>query len=163
MSDILQRIVEKKREELAVRKAALPLARVREQAGVVMAQAPTLDFTAALRGARPRGRGGAVRVIAEIKRRSPSKGEFPWHGDVPRQARAYERGGAACISVVTDGPFFGGNEDMLRQAKAAAGLPVLQKEFLVEPWQVHQARAIGADAVLLIAAILPGGLLGELQ
>ncbi|MBI4082951.1 MAG: indole-3-glycerol-phosphate synthase [Candidatus Lambdaproteobacteria bacterium] len=164
MADILAQIVAKKREEVAARKRELEPARVAEQA---RARAPALDFEGALRGVRPRGAGGngrlpEARIIAEIKRRSPSQGEFPWHGDAPRQARAYERGGARAISVVTDGPFFGGSPELLQQVKAATALPVLQKEFVLEPYQVRFARALGADAVLLIAAILPGALLGEL-
>ena len=158
MSDILQRIVETKRETVAAMQAATPLGDVQARAARL---APVLDFTAALRGPRPRGSGGEVRIIAEIKRRSPSKGEFPWHGNAVRQAVAYEMGGARAISVVTDGPFFGGSPDMLRQVKAHARLPVLQKEFVIDPYQVHFARALGADAVLLIASILPGGMLGE--
>jgi indole-3-glycerol phosphate synthase len=159
MSDILNRIVEKKREEVAERKRALPMPDVR---GEARRQPPTRDFTEALRGARPRGTGRAVNVIAEIKRKSPSKGEFPWHGDVARQARAYQDGGAKAVSVVTDGPFFGGSPEMLREARRAVTLPVIQKEFVIEPWQVLFARALGADAVLLIAACLPGGLLADL-
>ena len=159
MSDILNRIVEKKREEVAGRKLALPLEQVRAQAA---AAAPARDFPAALRAPRPRGAGRQVNVIAELKRKSPSKGEFPWHGDASRQARDYERGGAKAVSVVTDGPFFGGSPELLQEVRRHVSLPVLQKDFVLEPWQVYFARAIGADAVLLIAACLPGGLLGEL-
>jgi indole-3-glycerol phosphate synthase len=159
MSDILSRIVALKREEVAARKRAAPLAQVRDQA---RAQPPARDFTAALCGGRPRGTGRIVNVIAEIKRKSPSKGEFPWHGDVARQARAYEVGGARAMSVVTDGPFFGGSEALLREARSHVRLPILQKEFVIDPWQVYNARAIGADAVLLIAACLPGARLAEL-
>ncbi len=159
MSTILDRIVADKREEIAGLKRAMPLERVIGQAGK---QPPALDFVSALRGARPRGGGGEANIIAEVKRRSPSKGEFPWHGDAARQARAYELGGASAISVLTDGPYFGGSPDLLRQVKAATKLPVMQKEFVLEAYQVHFARSLGADAVLLIARILPGGLLGEL-
>lgn len=162
MSDILSQICAKKREEVARLKRALPLERLREQAA---ARPPALDFAAALRGARPRGALGAglrVNIIAELKLRSPSKGVFAWHGDVERQVRDYELGGAAAISVVTDGPFFGGSTELLRQVKARVELPVLQKDFLLEPWQVHYARALGADACLLIVAVLPGALLGEM-
>lgn len=162
MSDILLKIVAAKREEVAGLKAGLPLAGVRAQAEEAQGRAPVRDFTGALRSSRPRGRGHAVHVIAEIKRRSPSKGEFPWRGDAARHARDYERGGAACISVVTDGPFFGGSVELLQQVRGAQGLPVMQKDFVLEPWQVYRARAIGADAVLLIAACLDGGLLREL-
>jgi len=159
MSDILDRIVEQKREEVAGRKRATPLAQVRDQART---QPAARDFPGALRNERPRGAGRRVNVIAELKRKSPSKGEFPWHGDVARQARAYEQGGAKAMSVVTDGPFFGGSEALLQEARSHVGLPVIQKEFVIDPWQVHNARAIGADAVLLIAACLPGGQLADL-
>jgi indole-3-glycerol phosphate synthase len=162
MSDILRQIVERKREEVASLQRALPLARLREQA---RRMPPVLDFPAALRGPRPRGTGRpgrGVNVIAELKLRSPSKGVFSWHGDAVRQVHDYELGGAAAISVVTDGPFFGGSTELLRRVKAATERPVMQKEFLLEPWQVFYARSLGADACLLIAAILPGTLLPEL-
>lgn len=162
MSDILSQICAKKREEVATLKRSLPLERLCEQAA---ARPPALDFAAALRGVRPRGvpaPGQRVNIIAELKLRSPSKGIFAWHGDVPRQVGDYELGGAAAISVVTDGPFFGGSTELLRQVKAAVELPVLQKDFLLEPWQVHYARALGADACLLIAAVLPGERLAEM-
>jgi len=162
LSDILQRIVAAKRAEVAGLKAELPLARARAQAEEAARAAPARDFTAALKAARPRGTGSAVHVIAEIKRKSPSKGEFPWRGDAAAQARAYQRGGARCISAVTDGPFFGGSEALLREVRAAQGLPVLQKDFFLEAWQVYRARALGADAILLIAACLQGGALQEL-
>lgn len=161
MSTILERIVAAKREEVAGLKARHPEADLRAQAAD---NPPTRDFTAALRGLRPRGRADApVNVIAELKRRSPSKGEFPWHGDVGRQVRAYEAGGARAVSVVTDGPFFGGSTDLLAEVRAAVGLPVLQKDFLLEPWQVWYARDLGADACLLIAACLPGDALAEME
>ncbi len=159
MTTILDEIVAKKREQVAALKRAQPLPRLREAAAAL---GPAREFAGALRGPRPRGGLGEAHIIAEIKRRSPSKGEFPWHGDAPRQARAYEQGGARAVSVVTDGPYFGGSPEWLREVREAVGLPVLQKDFVLEPYQVHAARALGADAVLLIAAILPGGLLGEL-
>jgi indole-3-glycerol phosphate synthase len=161
MSDILRRIVAGKRLEVERLQRSLPLAEVRARAGDAP---PVRDFAGALRGTRPRGRRPAqgANIIAELKRRSPSKGAFPWHGDVARQVRDYERGGARAVSVVTDGPFFGGAPELVAEVKAAVGLPVLQKEFLLEPWQVFHSRVLGADACLLIAAILPGGLLGEM-
>ncbi|MCH8883643.1 MAG: indole-3-glycerol phosphate synthase TrpC [SAR324 cluster bacterium] len=162
MSDILRKIVASKRREVARLMKQRPLAEVREQA---LAMPPVLDFASALRGGRPRGvagMAGPVNIIAEIKVRSPSKGAFPWHGDPVRQARDYERGGARAISVVTDGPFFGGSPQLLREVKAATALPVMQKEFLLQPWQVYYARALGADACLLIAAILPEERLAEM-
>ncbi len=163
MNDILAKIVAAKREEVALLKAEQPLQHVRAEAETAARTGPTRDFTGALRASRPRGTGRGVHVIAEIKRRSPSKGEFPWHGDVARHAQNYEQGGARCISVVTDGPFFGGSVELLQQVRAAQSLPVIQKEFILEPWQVYRARAIGADALLLIVACLPGALLGELH
>ena len=159
MSDILSRIVADKRAEVAALKRRLPLERVREEAAAAPAALP---FAAALRNGRPRGTGRAVNVIAELKLRSPSKGHFPFHCDVARQVQDYERGGAKAISVVTDETYFGGTPALLRQVKAAVGLPVMQKEFLLEPYQVHYARSLGADAALLIAAILPGGALAEM-
>ncbi len=164
MSDILQRIMAAKAEEVTALKAADPLADVQARARDA---APARDFSGALRGARPRGSSGMgmtsdVRVIAEIKRRSPSKGVFAWHGDAVRQVRDYEAGGAAAVSVVTNEPFFGGTEALLTEVRAATSLPVIQKEFLLEPYQVWRARARGADACLLIAACLPGGLLTEM-
>ncbi len=159
MTDILAQIVAKKREEITARKKELPLERVREAA---LELPPVRDFPGAFEGRRPRGSGREVNIIAEIKRRSPSQGAFSWHGDAARQAQAYERGGAKAVSVLTDGPYFGGSPELLRQVRQATGLPVLQKEFLLEPYQVHYARFLGADAVLLIARLLPGGLLGEL-
>jgi indole-3-glycerol phosphate synthase len=162
MSDILQRIVAKKREEVGALQRAQPLECLMDR---VQGLPPALDFTEAMRGARPRGTGrlgGRVNIIAEIKLRSPSKGAFRWHGDAVRQAHDYEAGLAAATSVVTDGPFFGGSTELLRKVKSATELPVLQKEFLLEPWQVYYARALGADACLLIAAILPGEALAHM-
>ncbi|MDH5751100.1 MAG: indole-3-glycerol phosphate synthase TrpC [Deltaproteobacteria bacterium] len=168
MNDILLRIMEKKREEVAALKKELSREEALERAARLP---PARDFTGALKGARPRGtgrrgaerQGGAgVNIIAEIKKRSPSKGAFDWHGDTPRQARAYAGGGAAAISVVTDGPFFGGDTGMLGLVREAVDIPVLQKDFLLEPWQVAFARSLGADACLLIAACLPGDLLAEM-
>ena len=162
MSDILKKIIAAKEDEVARLKSERPLETLLEQAAGL---SPALPFAEALRGQRPRGTAtldGSVNIIAEVKRRSPSKGEFKWHGDAARQASDYERGGARAISVVTDGPFFGGDFDLLHTVKTAVGVPVLQKEFLLEPYQVHLARAIGADACLLIAAVLEGERLAEM-
>ena len=160
METILDKIMAAKREEVAQMKRKRPLEQVRDEA---QARPKALDFVSPLRGGRPRANGNPqVNVIAEVKRGSPSKGTFAWHGDAARQARAYEAGGARAVSVVTDGPFFQGSVELLQTVKQAIGLPVIQKEFLLEPYQVHYARAIGADACLLIGACLPGGLLGEM-
>lgn len=120
-------------------------------------QPPSRGFAAALRSAPGMG------VVAEVKRRSPSKGELSADLDPAELARAYERGGATCLSVLTDVEFFGGSPDDLRAARAATGLPVLRKDFTVSPADVCDARIMGADAVLLIAAALDDDELGELH
>jgi indole-3-glycerol phosphate synthase len=121
------------------------------------AASPPRGFTAALRAA------DGVAVIAEVKRRSPSKGDLAAGLDPATLARAYERGGATCLSVLTDRDFFGGSADDLRAARAATGLPVLRKDFTVSPADVCDARIMGADAVLLIAAALDDDELAELH
>jgi indole-3-glycerol phosphate synthase len=121
------------------------------------AQSPARGFTAALRDA------DGVGVVAEVKRRSPSKGDLAAGLDPAGLAGAYERGGARCLSVLTDGEFFGGSPDDLRAARVATGLPVLRKDFTVAPADVCDARIMGADAVLLIAAALDDDELGELH
>ena len=115
-------------------------------------------FAAAVRA---RAAGGELAVIAEIKRRSPSKGDLDAGLDPAEVARAYERGGAACLSVLTDGEYFGGSADDLRLAREACALPVLRKDFTVAPADVYDARAMGADAVLLIVAALSDAELSE--
>ena len=121
------------------------------------AQPPARGFVAALRDA------DGVGVVAEVKRRSPSKGDLAAGLDPAGLAGAYERGGARCLSVLTDREFFGGSPDDLRAARAATGLPVLRKDFTVAPADVCDARIMGADAVLLIAAALDDDELGELH
>ena len=139
---ILDKITAVKRSEVAARKAATPLAALKE---MIAGAPPVRDFGAAL------VRGG---IIAEVKRRSPSRGVLREDFDPIRIAREYEGHGAAAISVLTDETFFGGSDADLTSVRRAVSLPVLRKEFIIDPWQVHEARAIGADALLLIAAIL---------
>lgn len=148
MADILQRILEAKRREVEEAKSRMPLAALCEQAA---AAGPPRGFENALRAKVAAGRAA---VIAEIKRSSPSKGLIRADFDPARIAASYEANGAACLSVLTDREFFGGSVDDLRAARAACSLPVLRKDFIVDPYQVHESRAWGADCILLIVAAL---------
>ena len=157
MSDILTRIAAYKREEVAARKAVHDLAAMEARARE--ASAPR-GFRAALERAHQPGR---LALIAEIKKASPSKGLIRADFDPPGLARAFEAGGAACLSVLTDAPSFQGSEAYLVAAREATALPCLRKDFLVDPWQVAESRAYGADAVLVILAIADDGLASELM
>ena len=152
LPSVLERILERKRERLKAARAARPPAEVRAAAAD---SAPPRDFAGAL------GRPG-VRIIAEIKRRSPSKGLIRPDFDVRAIAGAYARGGADACSVLTEEDFFDGRLAYLAQARAEAALPVLRKDFLFDPYQVAEARAAGADAVLLIAAVLQPAALADM-
>lgn len=143
---VLQRICADKRALVAERKRTRPLAELERAAA---AASPPRGFAAALRKAAAHGGYG---LIAEIKRASPSKGLIRADFDPPSLARAYAEGGAACLSVLTDGPYFQGDDAYLVAARAAVPLPVLRKDFLLDPYQIVEARALGADAVLLILA-----------
>jgi indole-3-glycerol phosphate synthase len=155
--DILRRIVEVKRAEVARARAALPMAALRSQAE---AQPDTRGFERALRAKVAAGRPA---VIAEIKKASPSKGVLRERFVPAEIAASYERHGAACLSVLTDEQFFQGSADYLRQARAACSLPVLRKDFMVDDHQVIEARAMGADCILLIAACLDDAQMADLE
>ena len=136
--NVLDKILEVKRREIAEAKARLPSPQ---------SEGPVRDFVAALRKHRPA-------VIAEIKKASPSRGVLRPSFDPVAIARSYEKAGAACMSVLTDKQFFQGDAEHLRAARAACGLPALRKDFVIDPWQVHESRMLGADCILLIAACL---------
>jgi indole-3-glycerol phosphate synthase len=145
MPNILDNIVSDKRREVAAAKENLPEEKLREALCTVP---PVRDFFAALDGR------GTIRLIAEVKKASPSKGVIRADFRPVEIARTYQQHGAACISVLTDGPYFQGSLDYLRAIRAAVDVPLLRKDFIIDPYQVLEARAAGADAVLLIAECL---------
>ena len=157
MTDILQKILVTKAEEVAAAKATVPLETLRRQAE--QAEVPR-GFIAAIRAKHA---AGLPAVIAEIKKASPSKGLIRPDFDPAAHAADYQRGGAVCLSVLTDEQYFQGAPEYLKQAKAACSLPVLRKDFIIDEYQIYQARAWGADAVLLIAAALEAGQLEHFE
>jgi indole-3-glycerol phosphate synthase len=157
MSDILQRIVAVKREEIAEAKRLCDGASMRREA---LARPPARDFAGALRA---KTGAGQAAVIAEIKKASPSKGIIREHFEPAQIAASYARHGAACLSVLTDRAFFQGEAGDLKQARAACSLPVLRKDFMVDAYQVDEARAWGADCILLIAACLDDAQMADLE
>lgn len=157
MADILQRIMAVKAEEVAAAQAQLSLAQVQAAA---RAAAPARDFAGAMRARISTGRSA---VIAEVKKASPSKGVLREQFDPAAIAASYERHGAACLSVLTDRQFFQGKLDDLIAARGACQLPVLRKDFMMDAYQVYEARAAGADCILLIVAALSPEKLHELE
>jgi indole-3-glycerol phosphate synthase len=157
MSDILDRIVAVKREEIAAAKARRSEASLREEAE---ARRNVPDFVAALRS---KIAAGHAAVIAEVKKASPSKGVLREYFVPSEIAASYERGGAACLSVLTDERFFQGSAAYLSEAREACALPVLRKDFMIDPYQVFEARAMGADCILLIAACLADAQMADLE
>ena len=156
MSDILEKIAAYKRADVAARKAARPHAETEQAA---LAASPPRGFRRALEAAHAPGR---LALIAEIKKASPSKGLIRADFDPPALARAYAKGGAACLSVLTDQPSFQGHDDYLVAAREAVALPCIRKDFLVDPWQVAESRALGADCVLVILSMVDDSLAADL-
>ena len=154
-ADILARILARKAEEVAARKSADSLVPIRQRAADA---APCAGFHLALERAIDQGHAA---VIAEIKKASPSQGVIRPGFDCAAIARSYRDGGATCLSVLTDVDFFQGRDEYLRQAGSESGLPVLRKDFIIDPWQVFESRALGADCILLIIAALTDSVLRE--
>ena len=157
--DILKKIITRKHEEVAERSQQASLAEMIERAAVARSADTCRGFVGAMKN---KIAAGDAAVIAEIKKASPSKGVIREHFVPADIAASYEKGGAACLSVLTDKDFFQGSEDYLRQARAACTLPVIRKDFMVDPYQVYEARAMGADCILLIVAALDDAPLYEL-
>ena len=157
MSDILNKIVAVKREEIAAAISRKSFAAMRSDAE---SRVLTRDFVGALRA---KIKAGQAAVIAEVKKASPSKGVFRDDFIPADIAQTYEEHGAACLSVLTDRQFFQGEPDFLKQARASCSLPVLRKDFMVDPYQIYESRAMGADCILLIAACLDDAQMAELE
>ncbi|QTR49421.1 indole-3-glycerol phosphate synthase TrpC [Candidatus Thiothrix anitrata] len=154
--DILQKILNTKQEEIAERSARISLAQLQEQAA---AADPVRGFVHSMQQHIARGNPA---IIAEIKKASPSKGVIRTDFDPPAIAKSYAQAGAACLSVLTDAHYFQGHETYLQAARAACQLPVIRKDFIVDPYQVYEARALGADCILLIVSALNDTQLSDL-
>ena len=155
--DILKKILARKQQEIAERSARVPLAKIQELAENAL---PVRGFVEAMQAKIAAGHSA---VIAEVKKASPSKGLLRADFHPADIAKSYQSGGAACLSVLTDQDFFQGHEDYLQQARAACDLPVIRKDFIIDPYQVFEARAINADCILLIVAALDDGQLEDLS
>lgn len=157
MTDILQKILATKAEEVARAKTLISLEQIKQQAREAE---PPRDFLGAIHAKHAQGQ---IAIIAEIKKASPSKGLIRPDFHPANHARDYESAGVACLSVLTDEPYFQGSPDYLRQAREAVSLPVLRKDFMIDEYQIYQARAWGADAILLIASALDADTLLHLE
>ncbi|MDO4683917.1 MAG: indole-3-glycerol phosphate synthase TrpC [Lautropia sp.] len=165
MPTVLERIIAEKHREIAEARASLGDSALRDLVAERLRQSPPRGFEQAIRRQVALAAGSAAErpaVIAEIKKASPSKGIIRPDFDPPAHARAYEQGAATCLSILTDRRFFQGHDDYLKAARAAVSLPVLRKDFTIDPWQVLEAAAIGADAILLIVAALGDAQMAEL-
>jgi len=156
MTDKLQEICDNKRKEVASRRATTSLTQLETQ---ITAQTAPRGFRAAIEAKAANG----FALIAEIKKASPSKGLIRENFNPADHAFSYESGGAACLSVLTDAPYFQGHEDYLVAARNACTLPILRKDFMVDPWQVLESRSIGADAILIIVAALGDTAMAEIE
>ena len=155
--DILKKIIKRKAEEVDARIQHISLEQMMTRA------AEASEPRGFVRAIEAKLAAGLPAVIAEVKKASPSKGVIREHFDPAQIAASYEKGGAACLSVLTDIDFFQGADEYLQQARAACSLPVLRKEFIIDPYQVYEARAMGADCILLIAAVLSDAQMRELS